>query len=116
MDVPDRALVDRMSDLLAAGAVDLLAGMYAADGKIVTYADVASGRDEIRASLYHSLAFHGRYEIASIDSFRNAGDLMMWDASVKTATGILQTTHVVVLDDDGLIRHHVPGVRGYWGM
>jgi len=40
----------------------------------------------------------------------------MWDATVQTVIGLLQTTHVVVRDAGGLIQHHVPAIRGYWGM
>jgi hypothetical protein len=40
----------------------------------------------------------------------------MWDATVQTRAGLLQTTQIMYLDADGKIVHHVPGIRGYWGM
>jgi len=28
----------------------------------------------------------------------------------------LEATHILVLDEDGLIHRHIPRIRGYWGM
>ena len=93
-----------------------LAKMHAPDAMVVLFYDVATGRDEIQELLEGSLRSHGRYHVLSIDQFQQAGDVVMWDATVETETGPLQTTHVLVLDENGLIRRHVPGIRGYWGM
>jgi hypothetical protein len=109
-------LVDRFGKLMSDGNLDALADLYATDAKIVLFYRVASGRDGIRALLASSLASYGRYRVISVDQFQEADDIVMWDATVETETGPLQTTHVVVLDDDGLIRRHLPGIRGYWGM
>ena len=111
-----RKLAERMGELMSVGDMDALVEMYAADAAIVLYSRVASGHDQIRELLTKSLASHGEYVIVSIDQFRDTGDLVMWDATVETSAGLLLTTHIVVLGADGLIRHHVPGIRGYWGM
>ncbi len=116
MDVSGRELVERFGELMAAGDTSALAHMYAPDAKIVLFYDIASGHAEVEELLAGSLRTHGRYDVISIDQYQHAGDVVMWDATVITETGPLQTTHVVVLDDDGLIRRHVPGIRGYWGM
>jgi hypothetical protein len=109
-------LVARFGELMSDGDLDGLAGLYAPTAKVVLFYRVASGRDEIRELLAGSLASHERYRVMSVDQFQDAGDVVMWDATVETALGPLQTTHVVVLDSDGLITRHVPGIRGYWGM
>ena len=116
MEVSGAELVDRFGKLMADGDTTTLADMYSADAKIVLYYGVASGRAEVEQMLAASLRSHGRYDVLSIDQFQHDGDVVMWDATVETETGPLQTTHVVVLDDDGRIRRHVPGIRGYWGM
>ena len=109
-------LVQRFGKLMSDGDVRSLAELYAPDAKVVLFYRVASGREEIRQFLEGRLAAHGYYNVLSVDQFQDAGDVVMWDATVETETGPMQTTHVVVLDDDGLIRRHVPGIRGYWGM
>jgi hypothetical protein len=40
----------------------------------------------------------------------------MWDSTVEREEGILETTHIVMLDVNGRIRRHIPRIRGYWGM
>jgi hypothetical protein len=116
MEVSGRELVDRFGKLMADGDVDSLSHLYAPDAKVVRFWGVASGRDQIRELLAASLEAHGRYNVLSIDQFQHAADVLMWDATVETRIGLLQTTHVVVLDDDGMIARHIPGIRGYWGM
>jgi hypothetical protein len=93
-----------------------LTNLYAPDAKVVLFYRVASGRNEIRQLLESRIAAHGRYDVLSVDQFQDAGDVVMWDATVETDTGPMQTTHVVVLNADGLIQHHVPSIRSYWGM
>ena len=111
-----RELVDRMGDLMSTGDVSALVEMYAPDAETVSYHRVAVGRDEIRDLLATSLASHGLYKVVSVDQYQDTGDIVMWDATVERDEGILETTHIVILDDDGLIRRHIPRIRGYWGM
>ena len=116
MDVSGRELADRFGKLMADGDTGSLALMYAPEARVVLFYGSASGRSEIRELLDKSLTTHGSYNVISIDQFQQVEDVIMWDSTVETETGPLQTTHVVVLDDDGLIRRHIPGIRGYWGM
>jgi ketosteroid isomerase-like protein len=109
-------LVTRFGKLMSDGDLDGLVELYAPDAKIVLFYRVASGHDEIRDLLSRSLAMHGSYRVISVDQFQDAGDVVMWDATIEVDLGPLQTTHVAVLDENGLIVRHVPGVRGYWGM
>lgn len=111
-----RELAERFGAAMERGDIDGLAAMYSDEAMVVSYSRVAVGSDQIRDLHRKSLASHGQYEIVSIDQFREAGDLVMWDATVETAAGLLQTTHVVLVNAEGLIHHHVPGIRGYWGM
>ena len=85
---------------------------FAPDPETVLYHRVAVGRDEIRDLLATSLASHGLYKVLSIDQYQDTGDIVMWDATVERDEGILETTHIVILDDDGLIRRHIPRIRG----
>lgn len=109
-------LVDRMGDLMSTGDVSALVEMYAPDAETVLYHRVAVGRDEIRDLLATSLGSHGLYNVVSIDQYQDTGDIVMWDATVEREEGVQETTHIVILDDDGLIRRHIPRIRGYWGM
>ncbi len=111
-----RELAERFGAAMERGDIDGLARMYSDEAKVVSYSRIAVGRDQIRDLHHKSLTSHEQYKIVSIDQFRDAGDLIMWDATVETAAGLLQTTHVVVVNAEGLIHHHVPGIRGYWGM
>lgn len=111
-----RKLADRFGAAMEQGDLDALGAMYADDAMVVTYSRLAVGADQIRDLHSKSLASHGQYKVLSIDQFREAGDLVMWDSTVETAVGLLQTTHLMMLNPEGLIRHHVPGIRGYWGM
>ena len=111
-----RELVDTFGKLMSEGDLDALAHLYALDAKVVLFHRVASGRSEIRDLLASRLAAHGRYHVISVDQFQDAGDVVMWDATVETETGPLQTTHVAVLNTEGLIERHFPAIRGYWGM
>ncbi len=111
-----RSLVDRFGELMSEGDADALAELYAADAKLVLFNRVMSGRQEIREFLVRRLASYGDYHVVSVDQFQDAGDVVIWEATVEVEIGFLQTTHVVVLNSEGLIQHHVPGIRGYWGM
>ena len=109
-------LVDRFGKLMSKSDLDGLTDLYASDAKVVLFHRVACGRNEIRELLASRLAAHGRYQVISVDQFQDAGDVVMWDATVETDTGPLQTTHVAVLNTEGLIERHFPAIRGYWGM
>lgn len=111
-----RNLVDRYGELMSEGNADALAELYAADAKLVLFNRVMSGRPEIRHFLNARLASHGGYHVVSVDQFQDAGDVVIWEATVEVEIGFLQTTHVVFLNTEGLIQRHVPGIRGYWGM
>ena len=116
MVLSGRDLVDRINALMSEGDVEALCDLYAADAQMVLYYRVASGRDEIRALLASSLESHGVYDVISVDQFQDTGDIVMWDATVERDEGILEATHILILDADGLIYRHIPRIRGYWGM
>jgi ketosteroid isomerase-like protein len=116
MSLLGRELVDRIDELMSKGDVDALVDLYAEEAEVVLYHRVAVGRNEIRQLLATSLASHGFYRVISVDQFQDTGDIVMWDATVEREEGILETTHIVVLDVDGRIRRHIPRIRGYWGM
>jgi phosphopantothenate synthetase len=111
-----REMVDRLHELMSRGDVDALSDMYAADAEVVLYHRVAVGHQEIRELLANSLASHGLYRVISVDQSQDTEDIVMWDATVERQEGILETTHIVILDERGLIRRHIPRIRGYWGM
>ena len=111
-----RDLVDHMNHLMSTGDVDALCDLYSPDAEMVLYYRVASGKEEIRSLLAASLSAHGIYEVVSVDQFQDTGDIVMWDATVERDLGILEATHILVLDEDGLIHRHIPRIRGYWGM
>lgn len=108
-------IVDRFYELLAAGDVERLAMLYAPDGEIVRYDGVSATTEDIEAYYRDYLADRPGLALRQIDQMRHADDVLMWDALVDSDIGVLQTLDVVILDDNGLIRRHVPGFRGFWG-
>jgi len=116
MEDRGQALAERFGLVMAAGDVDAVVDMYTDGARVVSYSGVARGHDQIRDLYRTSLAFHGTYDVVSIDQLRDADDLVMWDATVQTRAGLLLATQIMLLDASGKILHHVPGIRGYWGM
>jgi ketosteroid isomerase-like protein len=107
--------VERFYEVLAAGDVDAVLALYEPDAEIVRYDGVADSPGAIAAYFRNFLMHHPGFTLRSVDQLREADDVLMWDALVDTDNGILMTVHVVVFGDDGRIRRHIPGVRGYWG-
>jgi hypothetical protein len=108
-------LIDRFYELLEAGRADALAMLYAPNGEIVRYDRVARTPAEIEAYYEQLLADHPGMRLQQVDRIRHADDVMLWDAVLETDAGMLQTIDVVVLDGDGRIHRHIPGLRGFWG-
>lgn len=108
-------LIERYYELLASGDVDELLTMYAEDAEIVRYDGVATTTAELRHYFEQHLERHPGLRLRQIVQVREADDVLMWDALVDTDNGIAQMVHVVILDDDGRFRRHIPGMRGYWG-
>jgi hypothetical protein len=110
------AFVERFYRLLGAGDVEGVVGLYGPNGEIVRYDGVDAGPTDIAAYFHRFLGQNPGFSMREIYEFRDADDVLMWDALIDTDNGVLQTVHVMILDDDGLIRRHIPGVRGYWGL
>jgi hypothetical protein len=83
---------------------------------MIRFDGTSEGVDAIVTFLSNVGRRHRSYALETIEHVTQAGDVVMWDAMVKTADGLLQTTDVVVLDAGGKITRHIPGVRGYWGL
>ena len=111
-----RELIDRFYEGMSTGEVVGLAQLYAPDALMIRFDGTSEGVAEIITFLSDVRLRHRSYVLESIDHVTQAGDVVMWDAMVKTADGVLQTTDVVVVDGDGKITRHIPGVRGYWGL
>ncbi len=101
---------------LGAGDIEGIVAMYDDGAEIVRYDGVADTPEEIADYFTAYLGRNPGFALRSIDQFREADDVVMWDALVDTDNGILQVVHVITRDDDGLIRRHIPGLRGYWGQ
>jgi hypothetical protein len=91
-----------------------LAELYAPDALVIRFNGASAGFEEISTFLTDVRSRHRPYELHSIDQLARVGDVVMWDAVVNTDNGMLETTEVLVLDD-GKIKRHIPGLRGYWG-
>ena len=111
-----RLFVDRYYELLAAGDVDRLAMLYADEAEIVRYDGVARTPGEIHSYFGDYLGKRPGLKLRQIDQLRRAEDVLLWDAMLDSDAGVLQTVEVMILDEDGRIRRHIPGFRGYWGM
>ena len=109
------AFVDRFYELLMAGDIDGVLGLYSDDAEIVRYDGVADNPGSISAYFRNYLMHHPGFTLRLVDPLREENDVLMWDALVDTDNGTLMTVHVIVFDDDGRVRRHIPGVRGYWG-
>ncbi len=111
-----RLLVDRYYELLAAGDIEGLGMLYTEGAEIVRYDGVAATPGEIRAYFRDYVGKHPGLTLRLVDQLRRADDVLLWDALVDTEHGVMQTVEVMILDDDGRIRRHIPGFRGYWGL
>jgi SnoaL-like domain len=111
-----RLLVDRYYELLAAGDVERLSMLYDDEAEIVRYDGVAKTADEIRAYFRDYLDRRPGLKLRQIDQLRRAEDVLLWDAMLDSDDGVLQTVEVMIVDEDGRIRRHIPGFRGYWGL
>jgi ketosteroid isomerase-like protein len=115
MTTRGRELIDRYYATLAAGNVEALAEFYSPDALVIRFDGTSTGTTEILEFFSKKYAEHGHFTLHSLDHVTESGDVLMWDALVTTANGVVQVTEVLVLDDDGKIRRHIPGFRGYWG-
>ena len=107
--------IDRYYALLHAGDIDGVVALYGPGAEIVRYDGIAASPDAIAGYFRTFLGAHPGFALRSVDQVRDAGDVLMWDALVDTDNGVIQTVHVMVLDDEGRVRRHIPGLRGYWG-
>ena len=110
-----RDLFDRRMKALAEGDVEAALEQYADDAQVVRFIGVATGKDEIRAYLTGYLAAYRRFDLVSLDQFREAGDAVLWAATVDTEVGAAQIYDTVILDENGKIIREFPGLHGYWG-
>jgi ketosteroid isomerase-like protein len=108
-------LIERFYESLNAKDVEAVVDLYDPDALVIRFTATSRGPSEISEFYSDVLAKHGDYELHSLDQITESGDVLMWDALVTTANGIIETTEVLVLDDAGMIRRHIPGFRGYWG-
>ena len=113
--VEQSPLVDQYTAALTARDVDVALKLYADDAVVVRYEGVAQGRSDIRAFLIGLLAAHDRFDLVSVDQVKVTDDVVIWDATIETGAGMVQTTNVCLLDEQGAIVRHVPFIRGYWG-
>lgn len=107
--------ITELTEAIAARDVERAMKLYAPNAEVVRYEGVARGTDEIRAFLIGLLSGYERFELISVDQIQRSDDMVVYDSSVETGAGVLQTINVLQLDDDGLITRHVPLIRGWWG-
>lgn len=109
-------LVDQFYRFMAEPSnLPALEGLYASDALIIRFDGMSAGFEEISDFLNDVRQRHQPYALQSIDQLTQVGDVVMWDAVVDTERGSLETTEVFVLNGEGKIERHIPGIRGYWG-
>ena len=108
-------LVNNWMTHMSNGDTEALLAMFANDAEVVRFPGIARGKDEIRAYLVGLLSAHGRYQMVSLDQVQEGSDSVIWEATVETKAGPLQSYGVMTLDADGKIVRHFPGIQGYWG-
>ena len=116
MDAPGTDLINRFYAALAANDIAALVELYSPDARVIRFNGTSKGAAEIADHFAEMRTEHEPYALQSIDQVTMSGDVLMWDALVNTSKGVLETVEVLVLDGDGKIRRHVPGLLGYWGM
>lgn len=114
-DVTSHPLVDSYYEAMNANDDDAIGALYAEDALIIRFAGSVRGRVAIVDFLRGVRAEHQPFDLHQVDRIRAKDDIVMWDAMVTTDEGVLQTTDVMVVNEDGLVDHHVLGTRGYWG-
>lgn len=108
--------VERYYALLSEGDIDGVVALYAEGAEIIRYDGVAATPAEIAEYFAGFRVRHPNAALRSVDQLREEDDVLMWDALVDTAHGLLQAVHVVIFDGHGKVRRHIPGMRGYWGQ
>lgn len=108
-------VIERYYELLSNGDIDNVLAMYTPDAEIVRYDGVAATPDELRHYFEQHVQRNPGLHLRQIDRVLEADDVLLWDALVDTDNGIVQVVHVVIVDEDGRFRRHIPGMRGFWG-
>lgn len=108
-------VIERYYELLSNGDIDNVLAMYTPDAEIVRYDGVAATPDELRHYFEQHVQRNPGLRLRQIVRVLEADDVLLWDALVDTDNGIVQVVHVVIVDEDGRFRRHIPGMRGFWG-
>ncbi len=108
-------LVEALITGRVASRLEQLVALYDSNAIIASHGGTAQGTGEIRSFLAGFVAAHGRFDLISIDALTAVGEVVLFDASVETAAGVLQIAEEVIVGPDGAVTHHMLGLRGYWG-
>lgn len=108
-------LIERFYESLKSGDTGAVVELYGTDALVIRFNATSTGPSEISEFYSGVLERHAQYELHSLDQVTESGDVLMWDALVTTSNGVIETTEVLVLDEEGKIQRHIPGFRGYWG-
>ena len=83
---------------------------YHQDAKLVSFANVVHGRDDLKLYFRAYMAKLGKLEIVSLDNFVETPDSILFEATVQTSTGQARVYDAFVLRD-GKATHHFTGLK-----
>ena len=112
-NTPGQDFYTRQVALLEAGnVVGLIATQYAPDAELIGYGLHVIGREALITHFTSYLAGLGSIKLLSTDKFMDAGDAIMFEASIRVAAGVARVYDSFVLKDGKAI-HHFTGMLGF---
>ena len=111
MDTFGQQFYAEQLDYLARKDVDgLIDHHYNDDALLVGFDWTVRGRDALKTHFRGYLQMLGFIEVVSTDKFKDTGDTLFLEATVKTALGTAKVYDALVLRD-GKIAYHFTGVK-----
>ena len=110
---PGREFYNRQVAFLEANDVPgLIASQYASDAELVGFDLHIKGSEALIKHFTDYLAYLGSIKLISTDKFMETDDAIMFEATIKVASGVARVYDVFVLKDGKAI-HHFTGMLGF---
>ena len=108
---PARKFYEEQIAMLQPGRTDeLIDKHYANDAKLVSFQSIVRGREDLKRYFQSYVAKLGKLDVLSLDQFAETEDSILFEATVRTALGVVKVYDAFVLQD-GRATHHFTGVK-----
>jgi len=108
---PGRTFYEDQIAMLRPGQTDeLIDKHYDDDATLVSFQSIVRGREDLKRYFQSYVARLGGLEVISLDQFVETEDSILFEATVRTALGVVKVYDAFVLRD-GKATHHFTGVK-----